>query len=369
MKIIFHIDSLGSGGAQRQICALGLGLAARGHQVEFHTYYELDHFRPVIEAANIPIRFTPKRSRFSFAPICGLISHAKDIEADAIVAFLRTPAVYAEVAGVFLKGTKIVASERYAIPDPPHSVGYWLTQQFHRLADAITVNSRSSQRAMAANFPWMTGKLHCIFNGYHKRVAAPRDGATPGALELLALASINRRKDALSLAKALRICVQERGESVHVQWAGEPTIYGGTCLEQDIVDGYLKAHGLEANWKWLGLVSDTDALFSKCDALIHTSRAEGFSNVVAESLLNGTPVIIGRIQDQPEIVENSQAGLLFDVGNPESIADAIGQFIALSDGERVLMSRNARQYAEATLSIDTMIDRYEALLSATAEGH
>lgn len=369
MKIILHIDSLGSGGAQRQICALGLGLAARGHHVEFHTYYAFDHFLPVIEAANIPVRITQKRHRFSIAPIVGLISHAQDIRADAIVAFLRTPAVYAAIAGVFLKGTKVVTSERFAIPGPPLPMTYFLTQQLHRLADAVTVNSSSAKRAMEANFPWMAGKLYHVLNGYSLGPERQRDGVIAGPLNLLSLASICRRKDPLSLAKALRICVQDRGLAIRIQWAGEPTMFRGTCPEQDMVDAYLKAHELEGSWTWLGLVSDTDALFLGCDALIHTSLAEGFANVIAEALINSTPIIIGRIYDQVETVEKSRAGLLFDVGDPVSIADAICQFCALSPGARSVMGRNARQYAEENLSINTMIDRYEALLSATTESH
>ncbi len=364
-----HIDSLGSGGAQRQIVTLATGLAARGHHIEFHTYYEFTHFLPPVEAANIPVRITKKKRLFSIAPIHGLISHARDMQAHAIIAFLRTPSIYAEISGIFLGDCKIVVAERFSIPENPLPAKFVLLQQFHRLADAITVNSKDAADRMSSAFPWMTKRLHHIVNGYSLQPSQQRDGVIDGSLKLLTLASVHPRKDALSLAKALRICVQDKGIPVQVKWAGEPAILDGTCPEQDVTDTYLKEHNIEQHWTWLGPVSDTDALFADCDALIHTSKAEGFSNAIAESLVNSTPVIIGRISDQPAVVEASQAGLLFDTGNPESIADAISEFYALSAQERAEMSRKAREFAEKTLSIETMVSRYEALVRGLAGNH
>lgn len=357
-----HIDSFGSGGAQRQIVSLALGLANRGHRVEFHTYYALDHFLPMVQAANIPVRITRKRGRFSTAPIRGLISHARAMEADAMIAFLRTPAINAEIAGLALPNCKIVVAERASIPNGALRKSFVLSQQFHRFADAVTVNSRDTGRRMTEAFPWVGKKLHHIVNGFALTDTKPRNGTCVAPLTLLTLASINRNKDALSLARALRICVQDRGLSVQINWAGEPTLIQGTCPEKEATDAYLQEHGLKDHWTWLGVVSDTEARLSQCDALIHTSLSEGFSNAVAEALLNCTPVIVGRINDQPDLVEASQAGLLFDAGDAESIADTICQFHALSDHARAQMSLKARDYAERNLSIEAMIDAYETLL-------
>lgn len=367
MKILMHIDSFGSGGAQRQIVALATSLAARGHHVEFHTYYKLNHFLPTVEAANIPVRVTEKTRRFSIAPIRGLISHARKMQADAIIAFLRTPSIHAEIAGLFLKDCKIIVAERSAIPKKPLPMKYRLLQQLHRLAGAVTVNSKEAGEQMSEAFPWMKKKLHHITNGYKIWPSSPRNGVVEGPLKLLTLASVRPGKDAVSLAKALRICIQEKRIPVQIDWAGEPMIFDGVSLEKDRTDAYLREHNLVQHWNWLGLVSDTNALFPGCDALIHTSKAEGFANAIAESLLNSTPVIIGRIGDQPAVVETSQAGLLFDIQDPQSIADAIHEYYEMSAQQRARMSVNARNYAENALSIETTVSRYETLARELSE--
>lgn len=361
MRFLLHIDSLGSGGAQRQIVTLATSLAARGHHVELNTYYNLSHFLPTLEAAGIPIQVTEKNWRFSSRPVRRLIAHARGMQADVIIAFLRTPAFHAEIAGIFLRGCKIIVAERSSIPKKPLPIRYRLLQQFHRLADAITVNSKVAADQMREAFPWMQKKLHHITNGYKIWPSVPRNGIVEGPLRLLTLASVQPRKDALSLAKALRICIEEKSIPVQINWAGEPTIFDGVKLEMDRTNAYLREHDLERHWNWLGVVTDTNALFYRCDALIHTSISEGFANAIAESLLNSTPVIIGRIGDQPTVVETSQGGLLFNVQDPQSIADAIQVFYEMSPQQRARMSVNARHYAENSLSIEIMVGRYEAL--------
>src|ERR1017187_2856804 len=66
LKIALLIDSLGSGGAQKQICILAAGLARRGMHVEVFTYFpKQDHFKALLESAGVPIRSVHKSHRFS----------------------------------------------------------------------------------------------------------------------------------------------------------------------------------------------------------------------------------------------------------------------------------------------------------------
>ncbi len=56
MKLLFVIDHFGSGGAQRQMVNLALGLSRRGHDVEFLVYYpEFDFFRARVDEAGLTV--------------------------------------------------------------------------------------------------------------------------------------------------------------------------------------------------------------------------------------------------------------------------------------------------------------------------
>lgn len=356
-----HIDSLGSGGAQRQMVILAQALAVRGHRVEFNTYYPFDHFRACLDRAGIPVHTRIKHSRFSPGPVIALARHARRMKADVVVAFLRTPAIHAELLKLLLSSAKTVVSERFAFPDGRLPVPLRAAQNLHRLADGLTVNSVHQARRMLADFPWLKEKCSVILNGYDlggRQVPAP---AIEGNLDLLALGSVHPRKDPLSLAKALKLCCHDRAIPVRVFWAGEPSMLNGTCPACDETDAFLRANKLSDHWVWLGLQSDIQKCFEGMHALIHPSQSEGFANAIAEAMIGGRPVLIGKTGDQARIVGESHAGLLFEPGAPQSIADAITHFFNLPPEARADMGRAARRYAEDRLDVKRMADEYEAL--------
>lgn len=361
VNILMHIDSLGPGGAQRQIVILAIALAARGHRVEFNTYYPFEHFRPILDQAGIPVRTRVKAHRLSPGPVFALARHARAMKADVVVAFLRTPMIHAELLKLLLTRAAIVVSERFAFPQGKLPAPLYAAQQLHRLADFVTVNSAHQAQRMIVEFPWLMNKCGVILNGYE---LANRPAPLPvidGDLRLLALGSVHARKNPLSLAKALNLCRRERGIPVKVFWAGEAWKSNGACPAQDETDAFLQANGLSDHWVWLGLQSDIRSCFEGKHALIHPSNSEGFSNAVAEALIEGRPVLIGRTGDQERLVTESCAGLLFDTGAPVSIADAITRFFELSDDARAEMGTAARSYAEDRLGADRMADEYETL--------
>ena len=67
MKILCVIDSLGSGGAQRQMVNLARGFKSKGYDVEMLIYYpQLNFFRPEVEKAGGRIHEKKKKKRVFF---------------------------------------------------------------------------------------------------------------------------------------------------------------------------------------------------------------------------------------------------------------------------------------------------------------
>lgn len=58
MKILCFIDSLGSGGAQRQHTALAVGIKKRGHPMQFLLYFPEAHFRAPIDSAGAGLKLS-----------------------------------------------------------------------------------------------------------------------------------------------------------------------------------------------------------------------------------------------------------------------------------------------------------------------
>lgn len=69
---------------------------------------------------------------------------------------------------------------------------------------------------------------------------------------------------------------------------------------------------------------------------------EGFPMVMVEALSLGLPVIASRLGGLPEIVEDGVCGLLHAPGDPEALARAVQDFVALPTEARIRMRQAAR---------------------------
>ena len=59
MKILLFIDSLGPGGAQRQLVGLSGLLQKRGHELKVCTYHQIDFYKHYLDENNIPNEIIP----------------------------------------------------------------------------------------------------------------------------------------------------------------------------------------------------------------------------------------------------------------------------------------------------------------------
>ena len=370
MQLLFVIDYLGSGGAQRQMVNLALELLRRGHTIELFVYYrQHDHFGGLLKEAGILVHSRPKRGRFSLAPMLGLRKLVKERHYDAMLAFLPTPSLYAEMAHIRIRGMPLVVSERFMYTSESLPLATWILQQAHRLADHVTVNSHHQRERMERMFPWMRGRLTTIYNGVDLARFTPRGDANghSGRLRLLVLSSVVPKKNVVGLVRALARCRELYGDTCTVGWAGRVTSDAVSQQEFAAADRLLCELGLRAQWEWLGERQDIPELLRSHDALIHPSFYEGLPNAICEALACGRPVLASAVCDHPRLVQEEVTGFLFDPAKTDDIAHAIHKCRLLSTEERVRMGQKARQYAESELSLDHCGCRYETLLSRLAE--
>ena len=90
--------------------------------------------------------------------------------------------------------------------------------------------------------------------------------------------------------------------------------------------------------------------------------------MVCEALAAGKPVLVSDVCDHALLVADGSRGFLFDPADSSSIAAAIAKLAALGTAERRAMARAAHEYAAANLSMEKMIETYEALFAGLARG-
>ena len=88
----------------------------------------------------------------------------------------------------------------------------------------------------------------------------------------------------------------------------------------------LKAH-------YLGYVKDEilmSCIYSAADVLINPSYEESFSFITLESIACGTPVISTKVGAVPDMLQDNNTGLFFEIGNSDDLATQIEKFFKFS---------------------------------------
>lgn len=182
-------------------------------------------------------------------------------------------------------------------------------------------------------------------------VEAPAKNAVT---RLLFLGQLRREKGIHVLLEAMRTV--RRPVQVHIAGRGPMT---EDVRQAAAADPRLVFHGFLAG-------EDKQRALAGCDALLFPSTwAENAPLAIAEAFLNGRPVIGSRYGAIPEFVAHGDNGLLFEMGDPLSLAAAIDRM----SGEpelREALSAGARESAGA-FTVQAMTAAYRGLYERVLE--
>lgn len=110
----------------------------------------------------------------------------------------------------------------------------------------------------------------------------------------------------------------------------------------------------------LGVRRDVPQWLAAGDALISTSRyGEGFSNVIAEAMAAGLPVIATDVGDAARIV--GDAGFVAAPSDRASLADALNKLAAMPSEGRAALGRRARQRIQDRFSVAASVEAFDVL--------
>jgi glycosyltransferase involved in cell wall biosynthesis len=373
MRLLFVIDTLDAGGAQRQIVNLALGMQRRGHQVELFAFAPGDLLARPLCQAGIPVVWRLKRSRFSFAVILALREQIRRSGCDLVLAYLPTPNFYAIVAGQLSgrRGVPVVVSERRCdLPQGAQPMERFARQSY-RLADRIVANSQQQRDELAARYPWMRARLCTIRNGLDLDLFVPPVAEPDNRpLRAVTISGIAPHKNGLCLIEALRILSERDHLRPCLDWIGKLPAAGKPSAYLARMNQALQDYGLTRQWQWLGQRADIVRQLHEHEVLVHPSYIEGLPNAVCEAMACARPVIASAIPENARLIQPGISGYLFDPADPADLADALKRVAQLSVAERRQMGRNGRRFAEDHLSLHRLVTAYETLFETllTARG-
>ena len=211
-------------------------------------------------------------------------------------------------------------------------------------------------------FGFRKSRMKVIRNGYShsgikssffRRIDLPR--------KIGLVARFHPVKDHRTFLKALRILGGIRSDFVAVLAGQEITAENKALADQ------ISQLGLQDLVSLLGPVEDVSKVYESLDLHVSSSSKEGFSNVVAESMLSGVPNVATDAGDSADIV--GECGWVVPIKNPQALADAIDQALNLSEPAMNSMRSKASERIQREYSVHRMVADYMALYKNFATNH
>ncbi|HEY7957676.1 MAG TPA: glycosyltransferase [Polyangia bacterium] len=355
MRILHLIDSLGGGGAERQLAYLAGGLVERGHEVHVLSLDGGPHRARLVEKG-VVLHLGRLRPRLL---LLGDLSRAiARVDPEVVQTWLELMNAVGGCAAR-LGRRPWIYSERNL---PEKELG-WRATVRHLIAggaDAVVANSESGARSWRTALGGARAKrVTVIPNALALDELDRAPPARPEALGLLPDAEVVLfagrlvpQKNLALLAPALLRVLARRPRAVAL-----------VCGEGEL-EKWLKSElsrgGVADRCRFFGYRADLWSLMKLASVLVSTSRYEGRPNVVAEAMACGCPLALSDIPEHHELVPKDAA--LFFPDDETAAANAIAQILDDPAGAK----RRAERAAERVRghSIDRLAREYEAIYRA-----
>lgn len=335
-KILLITETLGSGGAERQICGLASMLTKAGFPCRLITYVENQFYEPYLRQNGVDYQFVPelwnKKTR-----IFKVAKYVRQYKPDVVISFLPSVNKTMCVAKMFF-GAKLVVSERNNNTCITRSDKVQFN--LYRVADAIVPNSNSQGMFICNHFPFLCKKVHSIINFVDVNRFTPSEMPVQNdVLRIVTVARYTQQKNVLTYLKAVRM-VKDMGLNVHFDWYGDKK--HNAAYYAEIEKEYQKLD-ISDNITLHNPNQKIEEEYRKADICCLPSLYEGYPNVVAEAMSCGLPILCSNVYENPYIVEEGVNGFLFNPESVEDIAGAIKKMADLSFKERQEMGKRNRQ--------------------------
>ena len=358
MNITCLIDTLNSGGAQRQMVNLVVMLKSKGYNVTLITYHPINHFTYILEKNNI--NHICIRANNNLSRIIKIRHKVHSLKTDVLISFLDIPSLIAQIISLPFAPWKTIVSERVLEIGKANKIRK-LSRNLYRITKAITANSNENKKVIEQKAPWSKNKVHVIYNSVDLEKFQPPASRNIKQNKIIVVASFRATKNPAGLFKALKLVKEKRPDiQFELKWYGHKNPSLGETTSKVYEDAKQLLNELELNEivKLLEPVTNIEDKYNESSVLVLPSFTEGLPNVVCEAMACGMPVLISNVADAKYLVENDYNGYLFDPYSIENMADTLIKYFDLSIDEKLKFGQNSRTKAEMLFSSEDYVQNY-----------
>ncbi len=362
--ILFVIDSLGPGGAERQLVELIKGLfEADLYEIHLICLMRVDEgYTSIVNSLGIEVHYFPRALKYDLLyPLYEIIRYIKKNRIELVHTFLNMGSLFGVLAAK-LTGLPVICSIVRNAKDFSWRDRF-IKRFLVRLADIYVSNS---QAGFDNRFKEMSSHFRVVYNGIdlnrfetenNNKVALKKELGFIGFSPIVGMvASFTKNKDQETLINTVPEVLRGFPKALF--------IFVGDGETRTKLVHMVDKMGLNQQVVFTGFRADVDRIYSIIDVCVLLTNSkqhlEGIPNVLVEAMACGVPVIASDGGGTNEIVEHMKTGVIVSPYDPEGTARAIIRL--LSDfNEANRLARRAKENVQNLFNLKKFVHNYEAI--------
>jgi glycosyltransferase involved in cell wall biosynthesis len=322
VPILLMVRELGIGGTERQLVETARFLPPERFAPQVGCFRPNGPRRADLESAGIPILHLPLYSLGSKAlfPVASqFIRHLRRHQIQVVHSFDAPLNIFA-VPIAKLAGTPAVISSQRGHRDLTGARNKRLLRITDRLADAVVVNCNAMRDYLIEEEGVSESKIRLCYNAvdfeHYRRVASsPR---WPGHTVIGVVCALRPEKYLGTLIRAFARLSRKDVKLVIV----------GSGPEESGLKALVGEFGIGESCHFEPATSEVATWLNQIDIFVLPSRTEAFSNSLMEAMACSCCVLATRVGGNPELIDDGENGILFEVDNVDELARQLNAMLA-----------------------------------------
>lgn len=325
MKIVYLINTLGTGGAEAHLLNLVRDMMRRGYKV----WVVILSKKVLGGAANLGQEFDKTGANLIYLRSfflgdvgrwCHLASLLRQLNPDILHSHLPRSDMAASIVKAMVGNFFWVSTIHDAHTKDSYS-GYWIFPyvkgHWARGDYFIAVSNKAKTWGMQT-LGLSASKTEVIYHGIEVSEAlTPQRETSDGPPTIGCLARFEKRKGLETLVRAMAVVRKDFPTAKLLLAGSDPTGYSA------VIKDLVQSLGLSNNVEILGFCSAPLDFLRRLDVFAFASISEGFGIVLIEAMSEGCPIVASDIYPINHIVQNDETGILVNPDDPEAFASAI----------------------------------------------
>lgn len=381
--ILFVIDSLGCGGAEKSLVSLLPLLNRDKYEIHLWMLHRGGEFEALLPEHIIiepePLYGLLERIKMRMASLCysltyrikrllGIHEHGAETFWKCVGWAYKVPnqqfdvvIAYQQGIPTYLVSTKIKSKRKIAwINVNIFNAGYnpLFNSRFYDKFDVLVPVSKNLESILKEKYPQLTNKYVCVYDILNPSIIIQQALEVNEELTALKNGLLIVTTGRLALQKNYELAVKAakilRDKRYDFRW-----LFIGEGSERPKIENLIKEYALSDQVILFGMRPNPYPYMARCDVYVQTSLFEGFGLTIAEAKILGKPVVSTNFDVVHDQLKHEENGLIAEM-TPESVAENIIRLLEDDDLRNQIVANVKREknttYISEVKKVEKLLD-------------